>query len=109
MSDLPQARIAKNPLFVLALSLAIGIFFFHYFNITRLAIAFVVVAFVLLSIVAALVRRTVSAIAISFLLVAFMATGYVLALVEKRSVAPNRVVRMFERGVLVTDAPVEVT
>ena len=53
--------------------------------------------------------RTVSAIATAFLLVAFMATGYVLALNEERSVSPNRVVRMFARGVLLPNEPVEVT
>src|SRR5437764_527273 len=109
MSGLPQARIANNPLVVLALSLAIGIFVFHYFDSTRLAIVLVVATLLLLLIAAALVLRAAPAIAIAFMFVAFITTGYVLALIEKRSVAPNRVVRMFERGVLLPNEPVEVT
>src|SRR2546430_17712446 len=108
MSDLSHARFAKNPLVILALSLAIGILIFHYFDNANLAVAFVVAALVLLS-VAGTIVRTVSAIATAFLLVAFMATGYVLALNEERSVSPNRVVRMFARGVLLPNEPVEVT
>ena len=64
---------------------------------------------VLFSIAAALVLRGVSPIAIAFLLVAFVGTGYLLALVEARSVSPNRIVRMFERGELRSDEPVEVS
>ena len=109
MSDLPQARITKNPLVILALSLAIGIFAFHYFDSAGLAIAFVVAALVLISIAATAVLRTVSSVAIAFLFVAFIATGYVLASLEERSVSPNRIVRMFERNVLLPNEPVEVT
>src|SRR5437879_10988951 len=108
MSDLPEARISKNPLVVLALSLAIGIFVFHYFDSARIAIAFVVAALVLVSIAATAVLRTVSSVAIAFLFVAFIATGYVLASLEERSVSPNRIVRMFERNVLLPNEPVEV-
>lgn len=109
MSGLPQTRIANNPLVALVLSLAVGIFLFQYSGAARLSIAFVAIVFVLLSIVVALVLRTTSAIAIAFLLVAFVATGYLLALVEHGSVSPNRIVQMFERGVLLPDEPVEVT
>src|SRR2546421_1862546 len=109
MSDLLQARIANNPLVALALSLAVGIFLFQYFDRPRLAIVFGVAAVVLFSIAAALVLRAVSPIAIAFLLVAFVATGYMLALVEARSVSANRIVRMFERDMLVSEEPVEVT
>src|SRR5437764_1539853 len=109
MSGLPQARIANNPLVALALSLAVGIFVFQYFDRPRLAIVFGVAAVVLFSIAAALVLRAVSPIAIAFLLVAFVGTGYLLALIEARSVSSNRIVRMFERGMLVSEEPVEVT
>ena len=108
MSDLSQARFTKNPLVVLALSLAIGICISHYFDNAKLAVAFVVAAMVLLS-VAGTIVRTVSAIATAFLLVAFIATGYMLALNEERSVSPNRIARMFERGVLRFNEPIEVT
>src|SRR5947207_2801982 len=107
MSGLPQTRIAKNPLVVLALSLAIGIFVFHYFTNAKLAVAFLFLAFVFLSITAVL--RTASSIAIAFLLIAFISTGYVLAFVEARSVSATRIVRKFEQGALVTNEPVEVT
>src|SRR6266478_7418233 len=108
MSGLPQTRIANNPLVALALSLAVGIFVFQYFDRPRLMIVFGVAAVVLFSIAAALVFRRGSPIAIAFLLVAFVGTGYLLALVEARSVSPNRIVRMFERGEL-SDEPVEVS
>src|SRR5213079_3415806 len=104
MSDLPEARILKSPLVVLALSLAIGIFVFHYFD-PKTAIAFLVFALVPLWIAAALVLRTQSSIAIALLLVAFIATGYLLALVERGSVSPTRIVRMFERGMLGPEQP----
>src|SRR5882724_2322280 len=109
MSGLPQARIANNPLVALALSLAVGIFVFQYFDRPRLAIVFGVAAAVLFSIASALVLRGVSPIAIAFLLVAFVGTGYLLALVEARSVSPNRIVPMFERGELLSGEPVEVS
>src|SRR5882724_7403793 len=109
MSGLPQTRIANNPLVVLALSLAFGIFVFQYFAKPRLAIVVVVAAVVVFSIAAALVLRVVSPIAIAFLLVAFVGTGYLLALVEARSVSPNRIVPMFERGELLSGEPVEVS
>src|SRR5437660_7808199 len=109
MSDLPEARILKSPLVVLALSLAIGIFVFHYFDSPKTTIAFLVFALIPLWIAAALVLRTQSSIAIALLLVAFIATGYLLALVEQGSVSPTRIVRMFERGMLGPEEPVEVT
>src|SRR5205085_9731854 len=109
MSDLPQTRIAKNPLVVLALSLAIGILVFHYFDRAKLAIAFVVVALVLVSISILLTGRIMSATGVAFMLVAFIMTGYGLALVEERNVSQDRLVRMFERGVLAANEPVEVT
>jgi competence protein ComEC len=109
MSGLPQTRIANNPLVALALSLAVGIFVFQYFDRPRLAIVFGVAAAVLFSIAAALVLRGLSPIAIAFLLVAFVGTGYLLALVEARSVSPNRIVPMFERGELLSGEPVEVS
>lgn len=109
MSGLPQTRIANNPLVALALSLAVGIFAFQYFDRPRLAIVFGVATAVLFSIAAALVLREVSPIAIAFLLVAFVGTGYLLALVEAGSVSPNRIVRMFERGEMLPDEPVEVS
>jgi competence protein ComEC len=109
MSGLPQTRIANNPLVALALSLAVGIFVFQYFDRPRLAIVFGVAAAVLFSIAAALVLRGVSPIAIAFLLIAFVGTGYLLALVEARSVSPNRIIPMFERGELLSGEPVEVS
>jgi competence protein ComEC len=109
MSGLPQTRIANNPLVAVALSIAVGIFVFQYFDRPRLTIVFGVAALVLFSIAAALVLRRRSPIAIAFLLVAFVGTGYLLALVEARSVSPNRMVRMFERGELLPDEPVEVS
>src|SRR5947207_11434016 len=102
MSGLPQTRIANNPLVALALSLAVGIFVFQYFDRPRLTIVFGVVAVVLFLIAAALIFRQVSPIAIAFLLVAFAGTGYLLALVEARSVSANRIVRIFERGELLS-------
>jgi len=109
MSGLPQARIANNPLVALALALAVGIFVFQYFDRPRLAIVLGVPVVALFSIAAALLLRAVSPTAIALLLVAFVATGYVLALVQARSVSPNRIVRMFESGMLLSEEPVEVT
>src|SRR5438132_1048880 len=108
MGDLPQARIAKNPLVILALSLITGILFFRYFNNSNSAFV-LIIALLLLSIAALSFLRRTQSIIIAFLLVAFITAGYVLALVEKRSVSPNRIVRMFERGVLVPNEPVELT
>jgi len=109
MSGVPQTRIAKNPLIALVSSLAVGIFLFRYIDNYRSAIIAIISALFLLSIAFARRAGNASAIAVASMLTAFLATGYVLALVEARSVSPNRVVRMFEQGALVTNEPVEVT
>ncbi len=46
---------------------------------------------------------------LTFLLVAFLGAGYLLAFCEVRRMSPDRIVRMFEGGALVSNEPVEVT
>ncbi|MFN2578523.1 MAG: ComEC/Rec2 family competence protein [Pyrinomonadaceae bacterium] len=109
MSAVPQARCEKNPLVVIALSLAFGIFVFHYFKTANWAMDLVGGALILLPITATVRLRTVSPIAIAFIFISFSASGYLLALLEERSVSRNRIVRMFERSALLPDEPVELT
>jgi competence protein ComEC len=107
MNGPAQPPVAKHPLVLLALSLAAGILVFNYLHNSKLAIAFALAAALLLTIVTIL--RPPAAMVLTLLVIAFPGTGYLLALLETRSVAPDRLVRMFAGGTLQSNEPVEVT
>ncbi|HEX3086459.1 MAG TPA: ComEC/Rec2 family competence protein, partial [Pyrinomonadaceae bacterium] len=108
MAALSQARVARQPLVAIGLSLAIGVLIHHAIENSSLAIGFIVTSIALL-LFAIRIRERVALLAAASLLLAFMSAGYVLAFVEHRSVAANRIVRMFENGLITSDEPVEVT
>src|SRR5437899_1438735 len=107
MNGPAQPPVAKHPLVLLALSLAAGILVFNYLHSSKLAIASALAAALLLTIV--MILRPSAAMVLTLLVIAFPGTGYLLALIETRSVAPDRLVRMFAGGALQSNEPVEVT
>jgi competence protein ComEC len=108
MAVLPQARISRQPLAAIGLSLATGILLHHAIANSKLAIASVAISIALL-VFAIRIHERVALIAIVSLLIAFLAAGYALAFIEHRSVSANRVVRFFEDEVVGPNEPVEVT
>src|SRR3954470_3858502 len=108
MAVLPQARISRQPLAAIGLSLATGILLHHAIENSKLAIVAVTISIALL-IFAIHIRERVAPIAIVSLLIAFLAAGYAMAFIEHRSVSANRVVRLFEDEVVRPNEPVEVT
>ncbi len=108
MSVSSPARFAKQPLVPIALSFALGILAYHAFANPKLAVSAVLCALVL-CLCASRVYRRVSTIAVVCLLVSFWCAGYVAAFIESRSVSTDRLVRLFEEGVVTLDAPVELT
>src|SRR5438046_1914693 len=107
MAVLPPARTSKQPLVAMAVSLATGILFHHAIENRSAAIASLVTSIALLSF-AILIRKRVAAIAVASLLLAFIGAGYVLAFVAHQTVSNDRIVRLFEDGVLLPNEPVEV-
>src|SRR5213595_2148512 len=108
MSELPHARFAKQPLLAIAVSLAAGILLSNYLKDPKLAVALMIAGFTSLGF-ATRVRGRVALIAVAALLFSFGCAGYLLAFVETRTVSADRIVRLFERGELKPNDPVELT
>ena len=111
MSDLPRTRFAQSPLLVLAAAMAVGVFLGHYLvpksqSVLIFSIA-ASIGFAMLSIW--LVRKRRLAPASVVLVGTFLLTGLVLSLIENRSVALNRISRMYEQGIITAGGPVELT
>lgn len=111
MAELPQARFASSPLFVLAVAISVGILAGHYFALQSKSILIlgitVSVGVALLSI--ALTSKRKPRPASIFLVVAFFSAGIVLSVLENRPIAPNRIARLQDEGVIAPGDPVELT
>jgi competence protein ComEC len=111
MAELPQARFASSPLFTLAVATSSGILLGHYFTLQSRSILIlgiiVSIGVALLSI--ALISTRKSKPAAMFLIAAFFCTGIVLSVLENRPVAPNRIARMYDEGMVAVSEPVELT
>ena len=111
MTDLPQARFASNPLIVLASALALGIFAGH-------SLAHQWSPLLLISIAVGLVLTIVSVWFLAnrkllpatlSIVAAFFCAGFVLSLIDSRPVAPNRIARLQDEGIIAPGEPVELT
>jgi len=111
MPELSQHRFLQSPLLVLAVSISGGILLGSQINFySRVVLVFggsVVAGLVVLSIWLVQKRKLTGA--PMLLVVAFVFTGLTLSLIENRNVAPNRISRMYERGTLTANEPIELT
>jgi competence protein ComEC len=111
MTDLPQARFASNPLIVFASALALGMFAGHSLAhqwspllLVSIAVGLVLIVVPLWSLSnGKLTPATVSVVT------AFFCAGFVLSLIDSRPIAPNRVARLQDEGIIAPDYPVELT
>jgi competence protein ComEC len=111
MADLPDARFASSPLFVLAAAISAGILAGHYFALQSksiLVLTIVLSVSVALFSIALITKRKLKPATI-FLFIAFFFTGTALSLIENRPPAPNRISRMYEQGILTLNDPIELT
>src|ERR1700687_1062966 len=109
MGDLPQARFASSPLFVLAVAISGGILAGHYLTLQSKLLVILGIIFgtgIALLSVALISRRKLRSASV-FLVVAFFLTGMVLLLIENRPMPGNRIARMYESGLIGSGAPVE--
>src|SRR5712692_345836 len=111
MSELPRTRFAQSPLLVLAAAMAAGVFLGHYLAPkSQSALIFsiaVSIGFAILSIW--LVRKRRLAPASVVLVGTFLLTGLILSLIENRSLALNRISRMYQQEIIIAGDPVELT
>jgi competence protein ComEC len=111
MSDFPKARFASNPLIVLASALALGILaghlLAHQWSPPLLISSAVGLALIILSVWFLsnwkLLPATLSVAA------AFVCAGFVLSLIDSRPIAPNRLARLQDEGIIAPGEPVELT
>src|SRR5213592_4358548 len=111
MSELPRTRFAQSPLLVLAAAIAVGVFLGHYLapksqSVLIFSIA-VSVGFAILSVW--LMRKRRLAPTAVVLVATFLLTGLILSLIENRSVALNRISRMYEQRIIIAGDPVELS
>src|SRR6266851_3316654 len=111
MTDLPQARFASNPLTVLGFALALGILAGHslahlWSTLLPPGIA-VGVVLVIVSVWflanGKLLLATLSVVA------ALFCAGLVLSLIDSRPIAPDRIARLQDEGIIAPGDPVELT
>ena len=111
MTDLPQARFASTPLIVLASALALGLFAGH-------SLAHKWSPLLLISIAVGVVLTIVSVWflsnrkllpAIRSIVAVFFCAGFVLSLIDSRPIAPNRIARLQDEGIIAPADPVELT
>ena len=111
MTDLPQARFASNPLIILAFALALGILAGHllahqWSPLLLISIA-VGVVLVIVSVWFLANRKLLPA---TFSVVAAMFyAGLVLSLIDSRPIAPDRIARLQDEGIIAPGDPVELT
>src|SRR5216683_6100891 len=111
MTDLPQARFASNPLTVLGFALALGILAGHSLahlwspllppSIAMGVVLVIVSVWFLAN--GKLLPATLSVVA------ALFCAGLVLSLIDSRPIAPDRVARLQDEGVIAPGDPVELT
>ena len=111
MTDLPNARFASNPLILLAAALALGILaghlLAHRWPSLLLGSIAVGLVFTIVS-VWSLANRKLAPAMLS-IVATFFCAGFVLALVDARPIAPNRIARLQDEGVIAPGDPVELT
>jgi competence protein ComEC len=109
MAELPQARFASSPLFVLAVAISVGILAGRYLTLRSQSILVIAItggiALAVLSIVLASKQKPGSL----FLLTAFVAAGFVLSLIQNRPLASDRIARLYDESVITSGEPVEIT
>lgn len=111
MSDLPQARFASSPLFVLAVAISAGILAAHYFALqskSLLVLGIILGAGGALFSIGFILKSKLEPATI-LLVVAFFFAGNVLSLIEDRPNVSHRVARMYDAGQISAGDPVEVT
>ncbi len=111
VGDLIQVRFAQSPLLTLAVANCAGIALARYAS-TQSKSAFtgtlvVGVSLTFLAITLLLWNKTT--LATGFLVAAFLFAGIVLSFIESRPLAPNRISRMYDEGLLTYGEPVELT
>src|SRR5437763_7266008 len=110
MAILPQSRLIAFPLLLLALALCAGIVVEHYLNLQSQlslisSIAFTsILAIVSIALISA--RRLFAA--SLCILAAFFLTGLILTTIDGK-LAPDRLARLFETGVIAPSEPTELT
>src|SRR5712692_11395302 len=111
MSDLPHARFASSPLLVLAAAIAVGIFAGHYFKTQSNAVFMLgfaaSIGLTIFSIT--FISKKRSLLATVFVVGAFFCAGLILSLIESRPIAPNRIARLQDEGIIEPGDPVELT
>src|SRR5258708_1299179 len=109
MADLLQSRFSPSPLFVLAAALSAGILLGHYTLQSKslLVLSLAGGAGVALLLIALWSRGSLRSASI-FTVVAFFSAGMVLSMIENGPIAPNRVSRMYDGGLITFGDPVEV-
>ena len=111
MTDLPQARFASNPLIVLASALALGILAGHSLpqQWSRVLLISLAVGVVLTIVSVWYLSNRKLSMATVFVVTAFFCAGVVLSLVDSRPIAPNRIARLQDEGIIGPGDPVELT
>src|SRR5260370_6106247 len=111
MAELPQARLASNPLLIIAVALSAGILPGHYFRLqSRSVLIFGIclgVGVTFFSV--ALARKRKLTLATILLIASFFCAGLILAMIDNRGLAPNRISRIYAEGVITAGQPVELT
>src|SRR5712692_6265574 len=111
MTDLPQARFASNPLIVLGFALALGVLAGHLLGhrwspllpiSIAVGVVLVIVSFCFLA-NGKLLPATLSVVA------ALFCAGLVLSLIDSRPIAPDRIARLQDEGIIAPGDPVELT
>lgn len=98
---------AQHPLATLALSFAVGIITARF--VASSLLVFMSCAGVCSILVVYTFAKRKHSVASIFLLLAFLFLGGTLAIVEKRSVASNRIRKLYDEGIVASGDPVEVT
>jgi competence protein ComEC len=111
MLNSPQARFASSPLFVLAAFISLGIlagkFSAPQTRAILISIFITSISLALLSIT--LVRKKKVQYAGFALMASFFFAGILLPQIESRPMAPNRIARMYDTGLVSAGAPVDLT
>lgn len=111
MNDLPKARFASNPLIVLASALALGILAGHALANQRSPLLPISIAVgLVLTIVTVwfLANKKLLSATLSIVAALFCA-GFVFSVIESRPIAPNRIARLQDEGIIAPGEPVELT
>jgi competence protein ComEC len=108
MAALPKARTANHPLVLIALGITTGILLGHYQSNFRFTVALIIVGLGVF-LFAVRVYRRVALVATASLMLSFVCAGYELAFIQAQAISPNRIVRMFERGEMLPNEPLELT